>query len=99
MTKLGLKTKKTKKSNKITNLLIKSIITAYWESENFYKVIVQIKGTKISFYKIVDFIKKLSVKYTDIYFIYTPSITHNKHCFKKVRSLKKNFRKKYFKIN
>jgi len=97
--KLGIEIKKTKKSNKVLNILCKSIVRTCLKNENSHKLVVQIKGTKISFYKIIDFIKLSIKKYTDAYFIYTPTISNNNFRFKKIRSLKKNFRKKYLKIN
>jgi len=97
--KLGIETKKTKKSGKIVNVLCKTIVKTCINNENSHKLVVQIKGTKISFYKIIDFIKLTIKKYTDAYFIYTPVISSNNKRFKKIRSLKKNFRKKFLKIN
>jgi len=97
--KLGIETKKTKKSNKILNVLCKTIIRTCLNNENSHKLVVQIKGTKIGFYKIIDFMKTSIRKYTDAYFIYTPVISSNNYRFKKIRSLKKNFRKKFLKIN
>lgn len=95
--KLDIQTKKNKKSSKIINIMIKSMIKTYRQDENFHKLIIQIKGTKISFFKITSFFKDLLKKYTDAYFIYTPVIPNNNKNFKKIRSLKRNFRKKYFK--
>jgi hypothetical protein len=96
--KLDIVNKKNKKSNKIVNIMVKSMLKTYKKNDNFHKLIIQIKGTKLSFIKILIFFKDILKKYTDAYFIYTPSITFNKKNFKKIRSLKKNFRKKYFKI-
>lgn len=97
--KLDIDAKKTKKSNKILNILCKSIAKTCLNNENSHKLVVQIKGTKISFYKIIDYIKITIKRYTDAYFIYTPVISSNNKRFKKIRSLKKNFRKKFLKIN
>lgn len=95
--KLGIDIKKYKKSSKITNIMIKSMLKTYRNNDNPHKLIIQIKGTKIHFYKIVDFCKEIIKKYTDAYIVYTPNITNSNYKFKKIRSLKKNFRKKYFK--
>lgn len=95
--KLDIIKKKNKKTNKVTNIMIKSILKTYYKNENFHKLIIQIKGTKSSFIKILIFFKDIIKKYVDTYFIYTPVIAFNKKSFKKIRSLKKNFRKKYFK--
>lgn len=95
--KLEIINKKNKKSSKIINIMIKSILKTYKKNENFHKLIIQIKGTKSSFLKILTFLKEVLKKYTDTYFIYTPVISFNKNNFKKIRSLKRNFRKKYFK--
>lgn len=97
--KLGVEIKKLKKSGKILNVLCKTIIKNCLKNENSHKLIIQIKGTKISFYKIIDYIKLSIHRYTDAYFIYTPVISNNNYRFKKIRSLKKNFRKKFLKIN
>lgn len=97
--KLDIETKKTKKSNKITNVLCKSIIRTCLQNENSHKLIIQIKGTKINLFKIIEYAKLSLRKYTDAYFVYTPIISSNTKRFKKKRSLKKNFRKKYLKIN
>lgn len=96
--KLEIHNKKNKKSTKIINIMIKSMLKTYKNNENFHKLIIQIKGTKSSFVKILVFFKDIIKKYTDTYFVYTPVISFNKRNFKKVRSLKRNFRKKYFKI-
>lgn len=95
--KLDIINKKNKKSTKITNIMIKSILKTYRKNENYHKLIIQIKGTKSLFFKILILLKDLLKKYTDAYFIYTPVISFNKKNFKKIRSLKRNFRKKYFK--
>lgn len=95
--KLDIINKKNKKSTKIINIMIKSMLKTYKKNENFHKLIIQIKGTKSSFFKILIFFKDILKKYTDAYFIYTPVISYNKKNFKKIRSLKRNFRKKYFK--
>lgn len=97
--KLEIISKKNKKSTKIINIMIKSMLKTYRKNENFHKLIIQIKGTKSSFFKILVFFKDILKKYTDAYFIYTPVISFNKKSFKKVRSLKRNFKKKYFKSN
>jgi hypothetical protein len=96
--KLEIYSKKNKKSTKIINIMIKSILKTYKNNENYHKLVIQIKGTKSSFNKILIFFKDIIKKYTDVYFIYTPVIAFNKKKFKKIRSLKRNFRKKYFKI-
>lgn len=96
--KLGIESKKSKKSTKLINVVAKTIIKTYWSNENYYKLIIQIRGTSVNYHKIIDFLKSLLLSYTDAYFIYTPVISNNNKRFKKVRSLKKNFRKKYFKI-
>jgi hypothetical protein len=96
--KLEIYNKKNKKSTKIINIMIKSMLKTYKNNENFHKLIIQIKGTKSSFVKILVFFKDIIKKYTDTYFVYTPVIPFNKKNFKKVRSLKRNFRKKYFKL-
>jgi len=96
--KLEIHSKKNKKSTKIINIMVKSMLKTYRNNENFHKLIIQIKGTKSSFTKILVFFKDIIKKYTDTYFIYTPVISFNKRNFKKIRSLKRNFRKKYFKI-
>ena len=95
--KLDIETKKNKKSTKINNIMIKSMLKTYRNNPNPHKLIIQIKGTKLAFFKVVDFCKEIIKTYTDAYFIFTPSISNNKKHFKKVRSLKRNFRKKYFK--
>lgn len=95
--KLDIINKKNKKSSKIVNIMIKTMLKTYKNNNNFHKLIIQIKGSKSSFFKILLFFKDIIKKYTDAYFIYTPSISFNKKNFKKVRSLKRNFRKKYFK--
>lgn len=97
--KLDIEIKKTKKNNKILNILCKSIAKTCLNNENSHKLIIQIKGTKINFYKIIEYIRITIKNYTDAYFIYTPVISNNNYKFKKIRSLKKNFRKKYLKIN
>ncbi len=66
--------------------------------KNFHKLIIQIKGTKSSFTKILVFFKDIIKKYTDTYFIYSLLYLLIKKILKKLRSLKRNFRKKYFKI-
>ena len=58
--KLGIETKKSKKSTKINNVMIKSIVKKCRENENSHKLIIQIKGTKISFYKILEFFNILT---------------------------------------
>lgn len=96
--KLGIESKKSKKSTKLLNMVVKTILKTYWSNENYYKLIIQIKGTSLNYNKLMEFLKSLLLSYTDAYFIYTPVISNNNKKFKKVRSLKKNFRKKYFKI-
>lgn len=95
--KLEIINKKNKKSTKIINIMIKSMLKTYKKNENYHKLIIQIKGTKSSFFKILITFKDIIKKYTDTYFIYTPVVPFNKRNFKKIRSLKRNFRKKYFK--
>lgn len=95
--KLDIINKKNKKSNKIINIMLKSMLKTYKKNDNFHKLIIQIKGSKSSFFRILIFFKDILKKYTDAYFVYTPSISFNKKNFKKIRSLKRNFRKKYFK--
>lgn len=95
--KLDIINKKNKKSSKIVNIMIKSILKTYRKNENFHKLIIQIKGTRSSFFKVLIHIKDIIKKYTDTYFMYTPVVSFNKKGFKKIRSLKRNFKKKYFK--
>ena len=95
--KLDIINKKNKKSSKIVNIMIKSILKTYRKNENFHKLIIQIKGTRSSFFKVLIHIKDIIKKYTDTYFMYTPVMSFNKKGFKKIRSLKRNFKKKYFK--
>lgn len=95
--KLDIINKKNKKSGKIVNIMVKSMLKTYRKNENFHKLIIQVKGTKLSFFKILIHVKDIIKKYTDTYFIYTPVISFNKKNFKKIRSLKRNFKKKYFK--
>lgn len=95
--KLNIIKKKNKKSNKIVNLMIKSVLKNYKKNENFHKLIIQMKGTKSFFFKILTYLKDIFKKYVDVYFVYTPVISFNKKNFKKIRSLKKNFKKKFFK--
>lgn len=95
--KLDIINKKNKKSTKIINIMVKSMLKTYRKNENYHKLLIQVKGTKSTFYKILIFVKDILKKYTDAYFVYTPVISFNKKNFKKIRSLKRNFRKKYFK--
>jgi hypothetical protein len=97
--KLGIQSKKSKKSIKIINVMVKSILKTYKNNDNPHKLIIQVKGTKTTFFRIIVFCKDIIKNYTDAYFMYTPSISNNKQNFKKIRSLKRNFKKKYFKIN
>lgn len=92
--KLGIEEKKEKKSIKIFNIMVKSVFKAIKPSNQLFRYFFQFKGTTVFINKYIDYINKLNVKFKEVYFIYTPQIP-NKFVFKKVRSLKKNFRKNY----
>lgn len=96
--KLGIEEKKNKKSIKVFNIMIKSIFKNIKPSNQLLKCILQIKGTNFYLYKYIDYINQLKFKFKEVYFIYTPIITH-KPKFKKIRSLKKNFRKNFLSVN
>ena len=53
--KLDLKSKKSKKNIKIFNIMIKSFIKTFKNNENSFKLIIQIKGTKFNFFKLIPF--------------------------------------------
>ena len=93
--KLGIEEKKDKKSNKIFNIMIKSIFKGFKPTNYIFKCFFQFKGTTVFANKYIDYINKLNFRFREVYFIYTPCIS-NKFIYKKIRSLKKNFRKNYF---
>lgn len=74
--------------------MLKSVFKGIKPEKQLVKSILQIKGTTIYINRYLDIINQLNFKFKEVYFIYTPQIT-NKFNFKKVRSLKKNFRKNY----
>lgn len=95
--KLGLEEKKNKKSLKVFNIMIKSILNGLKPLNFFLKCIIQFRGTNNFINKYIDYINQLNFKFFEVYYIYTPIIP-NKPRFKKVRSLKKNFRKNFLKV-
>ena len=94
--KLNMIEKKNKKSLKVTNIMIRSVIRDLRNIGIDNKLLIQFKGTKFDINKHLELLNKHILKYKEIYIIYTPIIT-NKYIYKKVRSLKKNFRKNYLK--
>lgn len=92
--KLGIEDKRDKKSIKIFNIMLKSVFKGLKPSNKLFRCFFQLKGTTVYMNKYIDLINKLNFGFKEIYFIFTPRIP-NKPFFKKIRSLKKNFRKNY----
>lgn len=92
--KLGIEDKKSKKSLKVFNIMIKSILKNIKPLNKFFRCILQFKGSNSYIYKYIETLNKLNFNFKESYIIYTPTIP-KKFRFKKVRSLKKNFRKNY----
>lgn len=87
--------KNLKKKNESTLLHIKSIVTLIndiYEKEMF---IIVVKGTKMNFFKWLNFnTLKLGIPNIALY-IYTPAIPQSPKQYKKIKCIKKNTRKKY----
>lgn len=92
--KLGIEEKKNKKSLKVFNIMIKSLFKNLKPHNTLFRCILQFKGSNSYLYKYLETLNKINLLFKDVYLIYTPSIP-NKNNFKKIRSLKKNFRKGY----
>lgn len=95
--KLGFEEKKNKKSIKTFNIMVKSVLKGLRPVGNIFKCILQFKGTTVYIKKYLELLKKLDFKFKEVYYIYTPKIP-NKTTFRKVRSLKKNFKKKFLSV-
>lgn len=94
--KLEMKKKKDRKSIKLSSIMIKNAYTYLSTNNLLSKCVIQFKGTENILYLYNRVILKLNLKLKEVYFIFTPFLT-TKFKYKKVRSLKKNFRKKFFK--
>lgn len=92
--KLGIEEKKNKKSLKIFNIMIKSILKNIKPKNRFFRCIIQFKGSNSFINKYLETLDKLNFNFKEAYIMYTPKIP-KKFKFKKIRSLKKNFRKNY----
>jgi hypothetical protein len=95
--KLGMEEKKNKKSIKVFNIMLKSVFKGIKPSNKLVKFILQFKSTKSNLIKFIDYIIQLNFKFREVYIIYTPTIP-NKYVYKKIKALKKNFRKNYLHI-
>lgn len=95
--KLNMVNKKDKTLNKVRNWMIKKSFKYLYTKGFLYKCIIQFKGTTTNLHVYSEFLLTLNFKFKEVYFIFTPYIPY-KFKYKKVRSLKKNFRKSFFVI-
>lgn len=100
MKKLQIKTKNIKKSEKIANLSIKSATKSILEKKIKGNIIVNLKKIDSKNYKSVSiiskFLKKNELKFK-ISFIFTPNMIITRVKFKKIKSIKRKFVKKFIK--
>lgn len=89
---LGMEEKKNKKSFKVFSIMLKSVFKKFKSTNNIFKCIVQFKGLSFFLKKYTQYLSQF--KFKEVCFIHTPS-TSNQFRFKKIRSLKKNFRKNF----
>lgn len=92
--KLNIEEKKHKKSLKIFNIMIKSVLKGLRPSNFFLRCLIQFKGVNSYLNKYLETILKLNFNIKETYVMFTPNVSKN-FKFKKIRSLKKNFRKNY----
>lgn len=88
---------KKQSKTKISSFLLqlKVILTIIQKCYFFDFLIVQIKGSKKNFFKWLNFMKtQLALKKVLLY-VYTPSLNLTRNNLKKIRSIKKNLKKKY----
>jgi hypothetical protein len=95
--KLGMEEKKNKKSNKVFNIMVKSVFKGLKPANKLIRYIIQFKGTRSNLTRYIEYIIQLEFKFKETYIIYTPSIP-NTFKYKKIKALKKNFKKNYLRI-
>ncbi len=93
--KLSLKKKSLKKSNKINLILIKILLKrlVMW-SKIFNKILIILLGLKKFLIKILFFLK-VKMNYPIFWLIHSPLFYRNSLKVKKLRSIKKKFKKKF----
>lgn len=95
--KLNMKIKKLKKTEKMLNLMLKSIYSNIIRFIYFKKVIIHIKGTKSNIFKAVSLVNN-SFKNKNVFLIYSPKIKYGLTKFKKLKSIKRRLKKKFIKL-
>jgi len=100
MKKLQIKSKNLKKSEKIANLSIKTATNSILEKKIKGNIIIHFKKIDSKNYKsiaiISKFLKKNKSKFK-ISFIFTPNMIITRVKFKKIKSIKRKFVKKFIK--
>jgi hypothetical protein len=92
MNSVGIETKKSKKDIKIITIMIK-LFFYYVRLMKKKKILLNIRGIDIKIGKVIKALNNYAyVK--KIYFLITPKITFLKKKFKKIKSIKKKFKKK-----
>lgn len=95
--KLNLKQKKIKKTEKMFNLMMKTIATRINKQISYKKCIIHVKGTRSNIFNVLVLINKNFNK-KKISLIFSPHVNHGFFSFKKVKSIKKRLRKKFSRL-
>lgn len=95
--KLAMKQKKTKKTEKMLNLMLKSVFLNLQRRSFFKKCIIHLKGTRSNLFNVLVLINN-NFKSKKLFLIYSPHIGFNKFKFKKIKSIKRRLRKRFSKL-
>lgn len=95
--KLNMKKKKTKKSEKMLNLMLKSVYIKIQQTVLCKNIIIHLKGTKSNIFNVLVSVSN-NFKDKNIFMMYSPKIGFNKYKFKKLKSIKRRLRKRFSKL-
>lgn len=95
--KLSMKQKKTKKTEKMFNLMLKATFLNLQRRVSFKKCVVHLKGTRSNLFNVLVLINK-NFKTKEIYMLYSPHIGYNRFKFRKIKSIKKRLRKRFSRL-
>lgn len=95
--KLGIKQKKTKKTEKMVNLMLKIVSLKIKKMIAKNKFIINIKGTRSNIFNVITLINR-NFKSNLSSLIYSPHISYGRYKFKKIKSIKRRLRKRFSKL-
>lgn len=95
--KLLMKQKKTKRTEKMLNLMLKATVMKLQRKFIFKKCLIHLKGTRFNISNILVLIEKNFLD-KQISIIYSPHISFGRFKFRKIKAIKRRLRKRFSKI-